>query len=69
VLKICKHYSNFLQFYGTFISELYIEFLSTFVVFIKFNTNGQVYPRLDTGMAIVQAWSGERGAGISYFNI
>jgi hypothetical protein len=35
VLKICKHSSNFLHFYGTFILELYVEFLSTFVVFSK----------------------------------
>jgi hypothetical protein len=47
VLKIYKHCSGFLHFYGTFISELYIEFLSTFVVFNRFNTNGQVHPSLD----------------------
>jgi hypothetical protein len=48
VLKIYKHSSDFLHFYGTFILELYVEFLSTFVVFNRFNTNGQVHPRLDT---------------------
>jgi hypothetical protein len=48
VLKICKYSSDFLHFYGTFISELYVEFLSTVVVFIKFNTNGHVHPRVDT---------------------
>jgi hypothetical protein len=32
--------------------------------FIFKNTN-----RFTEGMAIVRAWSGERGAGISYFNI
>jgi hypothetical protein len=48
MLKIYKHSSDFLHFYGTFILELYVEFLSTFVVFIRFNTNGQVHPRLDT---------------------
>jgi hypothetical protein len=48
VLKICKHFLDFLHFFGTFILELYVEFLSAFVIFIKFNTNGQVRPRLGT---------------------
>ena len=48
VLKICKHSFDFLHFFDTFISKLYVEFLSIFVMFIKFNTNGQVLPRLDT---------------------
>ena len=48
VLKIYKYSINFLYFFDTFISELYIEFLSIFVIFIKFNTNWQVHPRLDT---------------------
>ena len=48
VLKIYIHSSDFLYFFGTFILELYIEFLSTPVMFIKFNANAQVHPRLDT---------------------
>jgi hypothetical protein len=47
-LKIYKHSLDFLHFFGTFISKLYVEFLSIFVMFIKFNTNGQVHPRLGT---------------------
>jgi hypothetical protein len=48
VLKIRKHSSDFLHFFGTFILELYIEFLSAPVMFIKFNANTQVHLRLDT---------------------
>jgi hypothetical protein len=48
VLKICNHSSNSLQFFGTFILELYVEFLSTTVMFIKINANGQVRLRSET---------------------
>jgi hypothetical protein len=48
VLKIYKHSLDFLYFFGTFILELYLEFLSAFVMSIKFNTNGQVHPRSGT---------------------
>jgi hypothetical protein len=48
VLKIRKHSYDFLYFFGTFIFELYVEFLSTPVMFIKFNANAQVRPWLDT---------------------
>jgi hypothetical protein len=48
VLKIHRHSSNSLQFFGTFILELYVEFLFATIMFIKFNANGQVRPRLDT---------------------
>jgi hypothetical protein len=47
-LKIRKNSSDLLQFFGTFILELYVELLSTIVMFIKLNANGQVRPRLDT---------------------
>jgi hypothetical protein len=47
-LKIRKHSSDLYQFFGTFILELYVELLSTTVMFIKLNANGQVHPRLDT---------------------
>jgi hypothetical protein len=47
-LKICKHSSNLLQFFGTFILELYVGLLSATVMFIKLNANGQVHPRLNT---------------------
>jgi hypothetical protein len=48
MLKIRKHSSDFLYFFGTFILELQVEFLSVPVMFIKFNANEQVRPRLDT---------------------
>jgi hypothetical protein len=48
VLKIRIYSSDFLYFFGTFILELYIEFLSALVMFIKFNANAQVHPRLET---------------------
>jgi hypothetical protein len=47
-LKIHKNSSDLLQSFGTFILELYVELLSAIVMFIKFNANGQVRPRLDT---------------------
>jgi hypothetical protein len=47
-LKIRKHSSDLLQFFGTFILELYIELLYAIVMFIKLNANGQVHLRLDT---------------------
>jgi hypothetical protein len=47
-LKIYKHSSNLLQFFGTFILGLYAELLSAIVMFIKLNANGQVHPSLDT---------------------
>jgi hypothetical protein len=48
MLKIRKHSSDFLHFFGTFSLELYAEILSMPVMFIKFNANAQVHPRLDT---------------------
>ena len=47
-LKIYKHSSDLLQFFGTFILELYVELLFAIVMFIKLNANGQVRPKLDT---------------------
>ena len=48
MLKIHKHSYIFLHFFGTFIFELYVEFLSMPIMFIEFNANVQVRPRLDT---------------------